>query len=153
MPAEVQERLDAYAARFFVLKTPRKLVWHPNLGSVNLHLCVGDTELDLTVTPLQATLLMHFKARCFILSGHAFINWKSIAYGKDCNTVWEGESLWMAKLSPNYLTSVLGCNMLQFATLFGLTLYLRPRDLLRSPLVAWWLLHKGRGNCNCCREI
>jgi anaphase-promoting complex subunit 2 len=61
LPAEVQERLDAYAARFLILKTPRKLVWQPASGCVELRLTVAGVQLDLSVTPLQATLLMHFK--------------------------------------------------------------------------------------------
>ncbi len=67
MPAEVQEQLDAYAARFFVLKTPRKLLWRPDLGSVSLSLTVGDQTLDLTVSPVQATILMHFRVRDYLL--------------------------------------------------------------------------------------
>lgn len=63
LPAEVRERLEAYAARFFVLKTPRKLLWKPDLGAVDLCLTVGDQTLELSVTPVQATILMHFKAR------------------------------------------------------------------------------------------
>lgn len=63
VPAEVQEQLDAYAARFFVLKTPRKLLWRPDLGNVSLSLTVGDQTLDLTVSPVQATILMHFRVR------------------------------------------------------------------------------------------
>ncbi|KAK9907618.1 hypothetical protein WJX75_007065 [Coccomyxa subellipsoidea] len=63
VPTEVQEQLDAYAARFFVLKTPRKLLWRPDLGAVNLTLTVGEEALDLTVTPVQAAILMQFRAR------------------------------------------------------------------------------------------
>ena len=36
-------------------------VWKPQLGAVELSLSVGGTRLDLTVTPLQATLLLHFR--------------------------------------------------------------------------------------------
>ncbi|EIE27163.1 hypothetical protein COCSUDRAFT_55186 [Coccomyxa subellipsoidea C-169] len=61
VPPEVQEQLDAYAGRFFVLKTPRKLLWRPDLGAVSLTLTVGDDTLDLTVTPLQAAILMQFR--------------------------------------------------------------------------------------------
>lgn len=63
VPSEVQEQLDAYAARFFVLKTPRKLLWRPDLGAVNLTLTVGEEILDLTVTPVQAVILMQFRVR------------------------------------------------------------------------------------------
>ncbi len=72
MPPEVQEQLDAYAGRFFVLKTPRKLLWRPDLGAVSLTLTVGDDTLDLTVTPLQAAILMQFRVRPFSLAACCF---------------------------------------------------------------------------------
>ena len=67
VPTEVQEQLDAYAACFFVLKTPRKLLWRPDLGAVNLTLTVGEEILDLTVTPVQAAILMQFRVRSMVL--------------------------------------------------------------------------------------
>ena len=63
VPKEVQEQLEAYAARFFVLKTPRKLLWRPDLGAVDLTLTVGTEVLELTVTPVQAAILMQFRVR------------------------------------------------------------------------------------------
>ncbi len=72
LPAEVQEQLEAYAARFFVLKTPRKLLWRPDIGTVSLFLTVGDQTLDLTVSPVQATILMHFRVRPL----SAFVHWQ-----------------------------------------------------------------------------
>lgn len=38
MPAQIQSMLDVYASRYHVLKTPRKLVWHPQVGTVRLQL-------------------------------------------------------------------------------------------------------------------
>jgi hypothetical protein len=42
-------------------------VWKPQLGSVELSLTVGATQLDLTVSPLQATLLLQFRVRAHSL--------------------------------------------------------------------------------------
>lgn len=53
--------LDTYASKYHDLKAPRKLKWKPALGSVTLTIRVGVDMLDLTVTPLHATLIMHFQ--------------------------------------------------------------------------------------------
>lgn len=53
--------MEAYAARYYILKAPRRLVWRPHLGSVDLALTVGGARLELTVTPLQAALLLPFQ--------------------------------------------------------------------------------------------
>lgn len=53
--------LDTYASKYNDLKAPRKLKWKPALGSVTLTIKVGSDTLDLTVTPLHATIIMHFQ--------------------------------------------------------------------------------------------
>ena len=53
--------MAAYAARFSVVKTPRKLVWMKGLGTVDLSLTVGAQDVDFTVAPVQAAIIMHFK--------------------------------------------------------------------------------------------
>lgn len=53
--------LDTYASKYHDLKAPRKLKWKPALGSVTLTIKVGTDSLDLTVTPLHATIIMHFQ--------------------------------------------------------------------------------------------
>lgn len=53
--------LDTYAGKYHDLKAPRKLKWKPALGSVTLTIKVGSDTLDLTVTPLHATIIMHFQ--------------------------------------------------------------------------------------------
>ena len=58
---QIQAMLDTYASKYHDLKAPRKLKWKPALGSVTLTIRVGVDMLDLTVTPLHATLIMHFQ--------------------------------------------------------------------------------------------
>ena len=53
--------LDTYASKYHELKAPRKLKWRPALGSVSLTIRVGGNSLDLTVTPLHATIILHFQ--------------------------------------------------------------------------------------------
>lgn len=53
--------LDTYAGKYHDLKAPRKLKWKPALGSVTLTIKVGSDTLDLSVTPLHATIIMHFQ--------------------------------------------------------------------------------------------
>ena len=55
--------LDTYASKYHDLKAPRKLKWKPALGSVTMSVRVGADTVDLTVTPLHATIIMHFQAR------------------------------------------------------------------------------------------
>ncbi|CAK0784759.1 hypothetical protein CVIRNUC_007963 [Coccomyxa viridis] len=63
LPQQLQAQMAAYAARFSIVKTPRKLVWMKHLGSVDLTLTVGPREVDFTVTPIHAAIIMHFKER------------------------------------------------------------------------------------------
>ena len=61
LPQQLQGQMAAYAARFSVVKTPRKLVWMKGLGTVDLSLTVGGQEVAFTVAPAQAAVIMHFK--------------------------------------------------------------------------------------------
>ena len=61
IPQQLQKQMAAYAARFHVVKTPRKLVWINGMGTVDLSLTVGGQEVDFTVAPVQAAIIMHFK--------------------------------------------------------------------------------------------
>ena len=68
LPQQLQAQMAAYAARFSIVKTPRKLVWMKHLGSVDLTLTVGPREVDFTVTPIHAAIIMHFKVGHLTLS-------------------------------------------------------------------------------------
>ena len=59
--AQISDYLDEYAAKFWVAKQPRKLSWKRHLGTVELSLSVRGVSRDFTVTPFQATALMHFQ--------------------------------------------------------------------------------------------
>ncbi|KAA6417838.1 MAG: anaphase-promoting complex subunit 2-like [Trebouxia sp. A1-2] len=61
LPSQIQAMLDTYASKYHDLKAPRKLKWKPALGSVSLTIRVGGDNLDLNVTPLHATIIMHFQ--------------------------------------------------------------------------------------------
>lgn len=58
---QIQAMLDTYANKYHELKAPRKLKWRPALGSVSLTIRVAGSSLDLTVSPLHATLILHFQ--------------------------------------------------------------------------------------------
>lgn len=69
LPLAVQTQMEAYAGRYFILKAPRRLVWRPHLGTVDLALTVGERRLEFTVTPLQASILLPFQVGA---SGEAY---------------------------------------------------------------------------------
>ena len=58
---QVQDKLDAYAKRYYVHKAPRKLIWQPALGQVTLSLQLGPEKRDFSVSPTQASILLFFQ--------------------------------------------------------------------------------------------
>ena len=61
---QVQDKLDAYAKRYYVNKAPRKLIWQPALGQVSLSLVLGGEKRDFSVSPTQASILLFFQVCC-----------------------------------------------------------------------------------------
>lgn len=61
VPNEVQKAMDEYTKGFEALKGMRTLRWKPHLGLVNIDVELADRTLSLSVTPAQATALMHFQ--------------------------------------------------------------------------------------------
>lgn len=67
----IQQKLDEFGQAYARLKNPRRLVWLNQLGTVQLSLQVmknkGSTvvlvDKDFTVSPLLATLIMHFQTK------------------------------------------------------------------------------------------
>ncbi|XAR65216.1 hypothetical protein NMG60_11009256 [Bertholletia excelsa] len=57
----VDQLLSDYAKRFNEIKTPRKLLWKKNLGTVKLELQFEDRSLQFTVTPVHASIIMQFQ--------------------------------------------------------------------------------------------
>lgn len=53
--------MDEYTKGFEALKGMRTLRWKPHLGLVNIDVELADRTLSLSVTPAQATALMHFQ--------------------------------------------------------------------------------------------
>lgn len=49
----MSSQLKAFAAEYHRLKTPRKLVWKPALGSVLVAIQAGATSEELRVSPSQ----------------------------------------------------------------------------------------------------
>lgn len=65
---EVQRAMDEYTHGFEALKGMRTLRWKPHLGVVELDVELADRTLSLSVTPAQATAIMHFQDKeCWTL--------------------------------------------------------------------------------------
>ena len=58
---QMEAHLYEYAAKYWVAKQPRKLVWKRHLGAVELSLQVGSASRDFTVPPFEAAILMSFQ--------------------------------------------------------------------------------------------
>ncbi|XP_024029437.1 anaphase-promoting complex subunit 2 [Morus notabilis] len=61
IPQPVDQLLSDYAKRFNEIKTPRKLLWKKNLGAVKLELQFEDREMQFTVAPVHAAIIMKFQ--------------------------------------------------------------------------------------------
>ncbi|XP_052200487.1 anaphase-promoting complex subunit 2 [Diospyros lotus] len=61
IPEPVDQLLSDYAKRFNEIKTPRKLLWKKNLGTVKLELQFEDRTLQFAVTPVHASIIMQFQ--------------------------------------------------------------------------------------------
>lgn len=61
LPDIVKQHLEAYTKSFEALKGNRTLSWKPHLGNVNIEIEIGNKKLDLTVSPFNATVIMHFQ--------------------------------------------------------------------------------------------
>lgn len=61
LPEVVKENLEAYTRSFEGLKGNRSLSWKPHLGNVNIEIEIGEKKLDLTVSPFNATVILHFQ--------------------------------------------------------------------------------------------
>ncbi|PPR96224.1 hypothetical protein GOBAR_AA24451 [Gossypium barbadense] len=61
IPEPVDQLLSDYARRFHQIKTPRKLIWKKNLGTVKLELQFEDKVMQFTVAPVHAAIIMQFQ--------------------------------------------------------------------------------------------
>ncbi|KAH9773990.1 Anaphase-promoting complex subunit 2 [Citrus sinensis] len=61
VPGHIDQLLADYAKRFNEIKTPRKLLWKKNLGTVKLELQFDDRAMQFTVAPIHAAIIMQFQ--------------------------------------------------------------------------------------------
>ncbi|TVU01173.1 hypothetical protein EJB05_53386 [Eragrostis curvula] len=61
VPPSVDQLLSDYAKRFHQIKTPRKLQWKKNLGTVKLELQFEGRNMQFTVAPVHAAIIMRFQ--------------------------------------------------------------------------------------------
>uniref|UniRef100_A0A1B6GF83 Anaphase-promoting complex subunit 2 n=3 Tax=Cuerna arida TaxID=1464854 RepID=A0A1B6GF83_9HEMI len=61
LPEIAKEQFDIYTKAFETLKGNRTLSWKPHLGSVSLEIELKDRTLQLTVSPIHATIIWHFQ--------------------------------------------------------------------------------------------
>ncbi|CAG9789189.1 unnamed protein product [Diatraea saccharalis] len=61
LPEEIKQHFEAYTKSYEALKGNRTLSWKPHLGYVSIKIEIGSKNLDLVVSPFNATLIMHFQ--------------------------------------------------------------------------------------------
>ncbi|XP_054275023.1 anaphase-promoting complex subunit 2 isoform X2 [Macrosteles quadrilineatus] len=61
LPDIAKEQFDIYTKAFETLKGNRTLNWKPHLGSVTIEIELKDKTLQLTVSPIHATIIWHFQ--------------------------------------------------------------------------------------------
>ncbi|KAI3733660.1 hypothetical protein L6452_13109 [Arctium lappa] len=92
IPEPVDQLLSDYAKRYHEIKTPRKLLWKKNLGTVKLELEFEDRTLQFTVTPVHASIIMQFQDQT---------SWNSknlaAAIGVPVDTLQRRISFWISK--------------------------------------------------------
>ncbi|KAJ4911507.1 Anaphase-promoting complex subunit 2 [Raphanus sativus] len=63
LPGPIDKLLSDYANRYHEIKTPRKLLWKKNLGTVKLELQFEDRAMEFTVSPTHAAIIMQFQEK------------------------------------------------------------------------------------------
>ncbi|CAA7055329.1 unnamed protein product [Microthlaspi erraticum] len=63
LPGPVDKLLSDYANKYHQIKTPRKLLWKKNLGTVKLELQFEDRAMQFTVSPTHAAIIMQFQEK------------------------------------------------------------------------------------------
>ncbi|XP_041481445.1 anaphase-promoting complex subunit 2-like isoform X2 [Lytechinus variegatus] len=61
VPQDIKQWMETYTKSYEVLKGMRTLNWKTNLGQVTLDIELRDRTVTLTVSPIQATIIMHFQ--------------------------------------------------------------------------------------------
>ncbi|KAF8103771.1 hypothetical protein N665_0185s0043 [Sinapis alba] len=63
LPGPIDKLLSDYSNRYHEIKTPRKLLWKKNLGTVKLELQFEDRAMQFTVSPTHAAIIMQFQEK------------------------------------------------------------------------------------------
>ncbi|KAJ9554297.1 hypothetical protein OSB04_018342 [Centaurea solstitialis] len=92
IPEPVDQLLSDYAKRYHEIKTPRKLLWKKNLGTVKLELEFEDRTLQFTVTPVHASIIMQFQDQTSWTSKNL-----AAAIGMPEDTLQRRISFWISK--------------------------------------------------------
>lgn len=58
---KITEQLERFTKGFETLKGNRTLTWMSHLGLVDIEIELPDRQLSLSVTPVHATIIMHFQ--------------------------------------------------------------------------------------------
>lgn len=59
--SKLTEQMKSYTSAFETLKGSRTLCWKHHLGMVDLEVQLGDRTVSMAVSPVHATILMHFQ--------------------------------------------------------------------------------------------
>lgn len=62
----LQEQMKVFTTAFETLKGSRTLCWKNHLGVVNLEVELNDRVLNLSVSPVHATIMMHFQDKSIL---------------------------------------------------------------------------------------
>ncbi|KAJ6794959.1 anaphase-promoting complex subunit 2 [Iris pallida] len=92
VPSSVDQLLSDYSKRFHEIKTPRKLLWKKNLGTVKLELQFEGRNMQFVVTPVQATIIMQFQEQTSWTSKNL-----ASATGLSVDTLNRRISFWVSK--------------------------------------------------------
>ncbi|XP_077986811.1 anaphase-promoting complex subunit 2-like [Glandiceps talaboti] len=63
LPQSIKDGMENYTKEYETLKGMRTLNWKPHLGLVNLDVELKDRKLTLSVSPIHATIIMHFQEK------------------------------------------------------------------------------------------
>lgn len=63
----VREQMEEYTKAFETLKRSRTLQWKNHLGVVDLEIELENRTISLSVTPIQATIIMHFQNKSMFI--------------------------------------------------------------------------------------
>ncbi|KAJ6910047.1 hypothetical protein NC652_020908 [Populus alba x Populus x berolinensis] len=94
VPEPVKQLLTDYAKRFHEIKTPRKLLWKKNLGTVKLELQFEDRTMQLSVAPIHAAIIMQFQDQTRLAT----------VIGVHVDVLKRRMNFWISKFSPLFYT-------------------------------------------------